>query len=552
MAPINRAVDDKAAKTLLGETFKRQLKMDGGFSTVTFICSKTDDISVMEAMDSLGLEDEFERYEDQLRAVDSELQTLTREVNNLKEKKQKIADELNEALEKVEVFENLKDELEEHQALSSPAVTVSKRKSSGGDSSHKAKRRRFAEDGPEEQIHNDGDRLRSDDSDSNDNVAQKSLSLEEVNVEISRLRITRRESRDKKIQISEEISSREKRIAELEEQIEFVDTEKRSICIAGRNKYSEQAIKSDYASGIRELDDEIAEEGDAANFNPEEERRDYDEVARNLPVFCVSSRAYHKLQGRFRQEADVPGFMNVKDTQIPQLQQHCRELTIKSRTNACNLFLSSLSQMLNSLSLWAVNDSPRPNISTESRSREEHRFEHTFERLKSVSRRMHVSAKHANTVQDFDKKVSTTRENLQTEITSHVYDKFDRAIQAVCIVDLDTVRYDRANQRYVGPRSGSPDCRKVGGACQSPGSRRWRYTSQHFCSHLSAQWSLHQSSRYLQLERGAYCASHQIYSSWMGAFLRTTCTWRNERFRKSRFESHSRFPRQCLITSTDD
>lgn len=31
VAPINRAVDDKAAKSLLGESFKRQLKMDGGF-----------------------------------------------------------------------------------------------------------------------------------------------------------------------------------------------------------------------------------------------------------------------------------------------------------------------------------------------------------------------------------------------------------------------------------------------------------------------------------------------------------------------------------------
>lgn len=28
-APINRAVDDKAAKSLLGESFKRQLKYDG-------------------------------------------------------------------------------------------------------------------------------------------------------------------------------------------------------------------------------------------------------------------------------------------------------------------------------------------------------------------------------------------------------------------------------------------------------------------------------------------------------------------------------------------
>jgi len=46
VAPINRAVDDKAAKSLLGESFKRQLKYDGTYSRITFICSKTDDISV--------------------------------------------------------------------------------------------------------------------------------------------------------------------------------------------------------------------------------------------------------------------------------------------------------------------------------------------------------------------------------------------------------------------------------------------------------------------------------------------------------------------------
>lgn len=33
VAPITRAVDDKAAKDLLGESFKRQLKMDGGYNS---------------------------------------------------------------------------------------------------------------------------------------------------------------------------------------------------------------------------------------------------------------------------------------------------------------------------------------------------------------------------------------------------------------------------------------------------------------------------------------------------------------------------------------
>ena len=42
LAPITRAVDDNTAKDLIGETFKRQLLMDGQYSAVTFICSTTD------------------------------------------------------------------------------------------------------------------------------------------------------------------------------------------------------------------------------------------------------------------------------------------------------------------------------------------------------------------------------------------------------------------------------------------------------------------------------------------------------------------------------
>lgn len=38
-------MDDKSAHKLLGDSFRRQLLMDGGFSTVSFICSKSDDIS---------------------------------------------------------------------------------------------------------------------------------------------------------------------------------------------------------------------------------------------------------------------------------------------------------------------------------------------------------------------------------------------------------------------------------------------------------------------------------------------------------------------------
>ncbi|HEU0047929.1 MAG TPA: hypothetical protein VFQ43_10045, partial [Nitrososphaera sp.] len=127
-------------------------------------------------------------------------------------------------------------------------------------------------------------------------------------------------------------------------------------CIQGRNEYSKGAIQQDFAAGIKELDMEIQEEEDAANFNPENDVRDYDEVARSLPVFTVSSRAYQKLMGRLIKDKDVPGFTSVEQTQIPQLQEHAKKTTEAGRQSNCRRFLNSLSQLLNSLKLWASSD----------------------------------------------------------------------------------------------------------------------------------------------------------------------------------------------------
>jgi hypothetical protein len=59
----------------------------------------------------------------------------------------------------------------------------------------------------------------------------------------------------------------------------------------------------------------MAEE-DEANFNPDEDIRNYEEVAGSLPVFCVSSRAYQKLSGRLQRDKDVPGFKLVEETEV--------------------------------------------------------------------------------------------------------------------------------------------------------------------------------------------------------------------------------------------
>lgn len=133
------------------------------------------------------------------------------------------------------------------------------------------------------------------------------------------------------------------------------------------------------------MDQEMQEEADEENFNPEVEFRDYEKVARELPVFCVSSRGYQKLQGRLRKDPNVPGFKSIEETEIPQLQAHCEKLTEKGRIANCKRFINNLSMLLNSLALWASNDGTGSNMTPAHRAREEKYLQKGLKELESVS-----------------------------------------------------------------------------------------------------------------------------------------------------------------------
>ena len=53
VAPIKRVVNDKMAKDLLGDSFKKQLLLDGNYSNVSFVCTHTDDIKISQIMGGL-------------------------------------------------------------------------------------------------------------------------------------------------------------------------------------------------------------------------------------------------------------------------------------------------------------------------------------------------------------------------------------------------------------------------------------------------------------------------------------------------------------------
>jgi hypothetical protein len=391
VAPINRAVDDKAAKSLLGETFKRQLQMDGGFSTVTFICSKTDDISLMECQDSLGLEEEMnalwaksEEHADQKRKIE-------RQLDELKETKAIYAEAADQVDEQLEIWEGLKEDIKNGKTVFAPPDCFPSRKRKRGDNKTPStwKKSRTADsdiDSDQTDNKEDGEDTQSGPDEEDDVQAENDpLTPKKIDEKLVNLKIMKKDHRLHKREVEAKIKVLRTQVSEIATAEKEIQAAMNAIAISGRNEYSRSAIRQDFAAGIKEIDQELAEEQDAASFDPDVEARDYGEVARSLPVFCVSSRAYQKLQGRLKKEPAVPGFRTVRETEILQLQAHCKKLTEANREATCRPFLNSLCQLLKSLRLWSSNDANGPHLTDRQKAKEAEILQNTFNKLDTVS-----------------------------------------------------------------------------------------------------------------------------------------------------------------------
>ena len=424
VAPINRAVDDKAAKSLLGESFKRQLKYDGTYSHVTFICSKTDDISITEAADSLGL-DQVGADFDLIDEIKEEKENLEGDVKDLRESKLIYESTIEDLTNKVEEWEIFRDDVREGKTVYAPKEDLKRKRSADDNSSRKSSKKARvtissddsdsdnsdeSEDEVESRIEDDKDG--TDDDDASEDGEKLELNASNIDDKLEEYKNTRKEARRQIGEIDERIREVCRRIKALTASQAEIEANISALCIDGRNQYSQEAIRLDFAAGIKELDQENAAEEDEANFNPEEDIRDYDEVARSLPVFCVSSRAYQKLSGRLIKDKPVPGFTTVEQTEIPRLQAHCKKLTEAGRASSCRAFLNGLCQLLTSLSLWSNNVGTTTTLSDVRRKSEAEFLKKKLDGLEG----------------DLEKVVREFLKEMSGALEDNIYAKYDAAI----------------------------------------------------------------------------------------------------------------------------
>ncbi|KAI1819833.1 hypothetical protein F4861DRAFT_534136 [Xylaria intraflava] len=365
VTPINRAVDDKVAKTLLGDSFKIQLKYDGAYTGLTFICSKTDDISITEAAETLQIEGISEKWDATEKMERAEL-SFKSEMTSLERSKTKLQKQYDKCDAKLALWEDLYSQLSRGRTVYAPSANPKKRKR------NERSFESFSSSDSDEDVSSD-----SADSDSSDwgtsqpGQSRQPLTEEAIEEHISSLKSQRKNIRKEGRLIESELVRLGKEMSKVHETRESIIEEIKVSCIKGRNNYSKSSIKQDFAKGVKELDQENSAEDDA-DFDPESEIRDYEDLARNFPVFCVSSRAYQKLQGRLRKDhTKSSGFICVEDTEIPDLQKHAKSLAEARRAIYSRSFLNEIFQLVNSMKLWSTDDDVRPSLTEEEKFQEQ-------------------------------------------------------------------------------------------------------------------------------------------------------------------------------------
>ena len=388
VAPIIRAVDNKAAKELLGASFKRQLKYDGTYGNITFICSKTDDISTSEAYHAFNLDEVLSESYDRATQLEQQIQDAQSDLDEYRNTQRDYGVTFEAIDEQLERWESRRTALKDGEIVYPSPLKDKKRKRKFGSAKQSRgspKKVRANYDSDNEWI-DDGCEISSDyetsasESDYEGGVGYP-LTKTQIDDKLSELRDMKKEARKQRQELGKKVSEARQKVNDLKEAKFKDESEVRIACIAERNRRSKGAIQQDFASGIKELDQENAAEEDEANFNPDEDVRDYDEVARTLPVFCISSRAYQKLSGRLKKDPMVAGFTELDQTEVPQLKRHCIKLTEPNRADGCRKFLNTLNQLLNSLSLWSSDDGSGRKFSETERDIEQRALEEQLQGL---------------------------------------------------------------------------------------------------------------------------------------------------------------------------
>jgi len=204
-------VDDKSAKNLMGESFKRQMKFDGTYSRITFICSKTDDISVFEASESLGIDTGADW--DKVDALEKQQKKLKESIDEIKESKGVYMEIMNDADDKLEVWEKLKDQIEDGEQVWAPSEASRKRKRSTKPEKARKKSRNANSSSNDDDFIDDNDEekseTQSEDGEESEDESEKGspLTLEAIEEKFAQFKDDKKKARKERTEADTKLKS---------------------------------------------------------------------------------------------------------------------------------------------------------------------------------------------------------------------------------------------------------------------------------------------------------------------------------------------------------
>lgn len=251
-ADIQRAINAKAAKQLLGDSFKRQLKYDGGFSAVAFICTKADDILTTEVQNSLNIEDELGDYWEQIEFLSSRRDMLTSQIDSLKQQKRAFEEQIEDLELSSELWDELQDKLAGGEPVNRPSDTSKKRKRETSPAQQHETRSSAGDLSYSDNIDTGLGDASNREACQAFQVPETPLTEDEIEDELATIKAKKKEARKSKKNLDKKIWEAEQEFAEVTAEEAVMQSEMRSLCIRGRSKYVKDAIKRDFVLGIKE------------------------------------------------------------------------------------------------------------------------------------------------------------------------------------------------------------------------------------------------------------------------------------------------------------
>ncbi|KAI3544138.1 hypothetical protein CABS03_04943 [Colletotrichum abscissum] len=349
--------------TLMGDNFKQQLKYDGAHNNITFICTKADDISLDEAALSLSIVDLIAKEQERKIGMESEIERKRGELKSLELQKASAQEKYSIIGNDFDTWHGLYRQVSKGHTTFAPMESPRKRKRSRPQRekepaiAKKVKKEPGQSDTDESSDDSDLDAVESDDDDLEGRP--EPFSIEETRNKLEELKASKKAAREERKKITRQMTQIKKDIRDLSKQRSAVKIQMYRYCIQGRNDYSRQAIKEDFAFGLKEFDEELLAEQEGemrTRQQVEVVSPDYEQIGRVLPVFCISSRGYQQLRGRMKKDHRVVGFTSLDDTGVPGLRDYTLEQAAAIQASHFRHHLSEICRLLGALDLFFAGD----------------------------------------------------------------------------------------------------------------------------------------------------------------------------------------------------